>query len=201
MTVRRRTTVRRWITVRQRMTVRRWTAKAGLVAVVSLTLVACGSDDPGSAVAEASAVQVPSTTSPTSSPSTSTPSPSSSTAGIPTSTDGTTAATSPPRPTKTASASPSSPASRPAAASEFVRVVRAKVPEVAAGRTDKEIRGIAQRACRGLARGDSADDLIAQTRTLGTLDAEATDFATASELIKLAIDTDCPDQAGRVDDF
>ena len=182
------------------MTVRRWAAKAGLVAAVSLALASCGSDDPGSAVAEASAVQVPSATSLTASPSTSTPSPASSTAAVPTSTDGTTAATSTPRPTKTASASPSSPASRPAA-SEFVRVVRAKVPEVAAGRTDKEIRGIAQRACRGLARGDSADNLIAEARTLGTLDAEATDFATASELIKLAIDTDCPDQAGRVDEF
>lgn len=194
-------TVRRSMSVRRSMTVRRWTAKAGLVAAVSLALASCGSDDPGDAVAEASAVQVPSATSATASPSTSAPSPSSSTTPGPTSTEGTTAATATPQPTKTASASSSSPASSPAAASEFVRVVRAKVPEVAAGRTDKEIRGIAQRACRGLARGDSADDLVAETRTLGTLDAEATDFATASELIKLAIDTDCPDQAGRVDEF
>jgi hypothetical protein len=43
--------------------------------------------------------------------------------------------------------------------------------------------------------------VIAETRTLGTADAEATDEATARELVKLAIDTVCLDQAKRVDEF
>jgi hypothetical protein len=42
---------------------------------------------------------------------------------------------------------------------------------------------------------------VAETRSLGTPDAEATDQATARELVKLAIDTTCPDQDRRVDEF
>jgi hypothetical protein len=83
----------------------------------------------------------------------------------------------------------------------FVAVVRDKLPAVAADRRDEEIGQIAEQACAGLSGGKSADEVVAQARTLGTVDAEATDHATARELIKLAIDTVCPDQAKRVDDF
>jgi len=94
------------------------------------------------------------------------------------------------------------PAPDPAGGAEsFVATVRAQVPDVAAGRSDAEIAAIATTACRGLAAGDSADDITAAAQSLGTLDAEATDQATARELVKLAIDTSCPDQAPRVDEF
>jgi hypothetical protein len=97
------------------------------------------------------------------------------------------------------SSSPSTTGTRGTA--EFVRVVRARVAEVAAGRTTAEIAAIAVRACAGLRAGRPAEDIQAEARTLGRLDAEATDDATARELVKLAIDTVCLDQAGRVDDF
>lgn len=83
----------------------------------------------------------------------------------------------------------------------FVAVVRDKLPAVAADRRDEEIGLIAEEACAGLSGGKSADEVVAQARTLGTVDAEATDHATARELIKLAIDAVCPNQAKRVDDF
>jgi len=58
------------------------------------------------------------------------------------------------------------------------------------------------RACAGLrARTNSAEDVQAEARSLGTLDAEATGGATARELVKLAVDTVCLDQAGRVPEF
>jgi hypothetical protein len=82
-----------------------------------------------------------------------------------------------------------------------VRVVRARVPDVASGRSTAEIAAIATTACRSLRAGRSADDVQAEARSLGTLDAEATDDATARELVKLAIDTTCLDQAKRVDEF
>jgi hypothetical protein len=82
-----------------------------------------------------------------------------------------------------------------------VAVVRAKIPEVARGRTNKEIAAVALRACVGLAAGRSADQIVAEAQSLGTVDATATDQATARELVKLAIDTVCPDQAARVDEF
>jgi Protein of unknown function (DUF732) len=102
--------------------------------------------------------------------------------------------------------SPEAPTTAPrtAAASRtagFVEVVRGKVPEVAVDRRDQEIQAIADSACADLAAGKEADDIVADTRSLGTLDAEATDQATARELIKLAIDTTCPEQAKRVDEF
>ncbi len=84
---------------------------------------------------------------------------------------------------------------------EFVRVVRARVPEVAAGRSTAGIAAIATTACRSLRAGRPAEQVQAEARSLGTLDAEATDDATARELVKLAIDTTCLDQAGRVDEF
>jgi hypothetical protein len=84
---------------------------------------------------------------------------------------------------------------------EFVRVVRSRVPEVAAGRSNAQIAAIATTACRSLRAGRPADAVQAEARSLGTLDAEATDDATARELVKLAIDTTCLDQAPRVDEF
>ncbi|MBG0564150.1 DUF732 domain-containing protein [Actinoplanes aureus] len=106
-------------------------------------------------------------------------------------------------------AEPGAAKSQPAAASGtaqaalegFVEVVRSSVPEVAAERSDEEIQAVADSACADLAAGKAAHDVVTATRSLGTLDAEATDQATARELIKLAIDTTCPDQAGRVDEF
>ncbi|MEU4624704.1 hypothetical protein AB0G04_32620 [Actinoplanes sp. NPDC023801] len=85
--------------------------------------------------------------------------------------------------------------------SEFPRVVRDRLPEIAEGRQDPELQAIADTACDDLAAGKSAGAIIVVTRTLGTLDAEATDHATARELVKLAIDTTCFEQRGRVDEF
>ncbi|WP_146246736.1 hypothetical protein [Actinoplanes xinjiangensis] len=82
-----------------------------------------------------------------------------------------------------------------------MRVVRAQLADIAAGRSDADIQAVADTACAGLAAGRSTDEIVDSTRSLGTLDAEATDHATARELIKLAIDTTCFDQRGRVDEF
>jgi predicted small lipoprotein YifL len=98
------------------------------------------------------------------------------------------------------------PASSPAppvesASAGFVDVVRAKLPDIAVDRRDEELQAVADRACAALADGTGADAIVAETRSLGTPDAEATDQATARELVKLAIDTTCPDQDRRVDEF
>ena len=95
-----------------------------------------------------------------------------------------------------------SPGAAPVADSrEFVTTVREALPDVAANRTDDEITALATGICAGLAGGDPADDLVATTRSLNTADAEATDHATARELIKLAIDVACPEHAARVTEF
>lgn len=102
------------------------------------------------------------------------------------------------------SAAPSAAASQGAGTAprvEFVDIVRSRLPEVAVDRRDEEIEAIATRACTALADGTDAETIVAETRSLGTLDAEAADHATARELVKLAIDTICPDQAARVDEF
>lgn len=83
----------------------------------------------------------------------------------------------------------------------FVATVRTLVPEAAADRGDDEIAGVAERACASLAAGTEAGGVVAGTRSLGTVDAEAVDQATARELVRLAIDTVCPDQDRRVDEF
>ena len=106
-----------------------------------------------------------------------------------------------PAPEESGEEATAQPSAEPTAAEQFVSVVRAQVPDVAAGRTDDEITEIATAACRGLEEGAPADEVTAAAQSLGTLDAEATDQATARELIKLAIDTVCPDQAARVDEF
>ena len=95
----------------------------------------------------------------------------------------------------------SAPAATPGGTDAFVSTVRQALPEVAADRRDEEIAAIAEQACSALAGGEDADTVVAGTRTLGTLDAEATDHATARELIKLAIDTVCPGRGGRADEF
>jgi Protein of unknown function (DUF732) len=109
-----------------------------------------------------------------------------------------------PGPATTAPAEPSAQSATPApatASAAFAEVVRDRVPEVAVDRRDEEIQAIADQACADLAGGKDADAVVAATRSLGTADAEATDQATARELIKLAIDTTCPDQDRRVDEF
>lgn len=83
----------------------------------------------------------------------------------------------------------------------FVAAVRQALPEVAADRRDEEVAAVADQACSALAGGEDADAVVTRTRTLGTLDAEATDQATARELIKLAIDTVCPGQDPRAGEF
>ena len=121
-------------------------------------------------------------------------------------------ATAAPKPSPSRSASPSPRTPAPSASTltsatgnggtaGFVRVVRSKVPDVAAGRSTAEIAAIATTACRSLRLGRSANRITVDARSLGTLDAEATDEATARELVKLAIDTTCIDQAARVDEF
>ncbi len=87
------------------------------------------------------------------------------------------------------------------AVEEFVATVRQKVPDVASGRADEEIASVAELACQGLAAGTTPDQLVALVQTLGTLDTEATDQATARELVKLALDTSCPEHSAKVDDF
>ncbi len=84
---------------------------------------------------------------------------------------------------------------------EFVTAVRDGLDDVAAGRTDDELGLLGGLLCDRLAAGDTADAVVARARSLDTADAEAIDHATARELIKLAIDTVCLDQAGRVDEF
>jgi len=108
-----------------------------------------------------------------------------------------------PAPVTTPAATPATSASvREAVGPDaFVAGVRRSLPEVAADRRDEEITAIAAKACTALAGGEDADAVVAGTRTLGTPDAEATDEATARELVKLAIDTVCPDQDRRVDEF
>lgn len=108
----------------------------------------------------------------------------------------------------TTAASPAAPTDPPAQqgtgaepAAQFVSVVRDRVPEVAVDRRDDEIAAVAEQACASLADGTDADAIVERTRSLGTADAEAVDQATARELIKLAIDTVCPDQDRRVDEF
>lgn len=107
----------------------------------------------------------------------------------------------PSTPDETPSASASASPSGTPDADEFLAVVRKQLPDVSSGRSDAEITAVAQLACQALAAGATADQLVAAVQSLGTLDAEATDQATARELVELAIDTTCPDQAGRVDEF
>jgi hypothetical protein len=106
-----------------------------------------------------------------------------------------------PPPAAATSAAPTKIVPTKVGANAFVSVVRARVPEVAAGRTDQEIQAIADTACADLTGGKDSDTIVDAARTLGTVDAEATDHATARELVKLAIDTTCLDQAPRVDEF
>jgi hypothetical protein len=89
----------------------------------------------------------------------------------------------------------------PAETAAFVAAVRAKLPAVARGRRDEEIALVAEQACAGLAADLPAGEIVTETRSLGTQDAQATDQATARELVKLAIDKVCRDQAKRAKDF
>ena len=152
---------------------KRWLAAAALV----LALGGCGDDDATTPVT----VPVPTVTS---------------TAPEPAATVTASAGASPVR-----SAAGASSVRAAAGPDAFVAAVRRALPEVAADRRDEEIAAVAEQACSELADGEDADTVVAHTRTLGTLDAQATDQATARELIKLAIDTVCPGQDRRVDEF
>jgi predicted lipid-binding transport protein (Tim44 family) len=77
----------------------------------------------------------------------------------------------------------------------FVTVVQRKLPELVMDHRDEEIGALAQQACASLAAGRSADAVVTEVRTFGT------DQASARELVKLAIDTVCPEQDRRVDEF
>jgi hypothetical protein len=119
-------------------------------------------------------------------------------------------AAAPPSARPSAAAPPAAPPSSPrpagddaadAGSAAFVAAVRDALPQIAADRRDEEIALIAEQACTGLSAGLTADQVVAETRTLGTEDAEATDQATARELIKLAIDRACLDQAARASQF
>ena len=109
-----------------------------------------------------------------------------------------TATSTAPEPAATVTASTGRSAAVPDA---FVAAVRRALPEVAADRRDEELAAVAEQACSELADGEDADTVVGHTQTLGTLDGQATDQATARELIKLAIDTVCPGQDRRVDEF
>jgi hypothetical protein len=154
---------------------RLWPAAA---AATVLMLGGCSDEPP--------AADAPTVAAPTAAPSTAAPS---------------TATPSTPAPSTPAAPAGESPGRTSSGTTGFVSVVRAQLAEVAADRSDDDIAAIARQACTSLAAGDDADAVIAATRSLGTADAEAVDQATARELIKLAIDTVCPDQDRRVDEF
>jgi hypothetical protein len=78
----------------------------------------------------------------------------------------------------------------------FVAGVRTRVPEVALDRRDEEIEEIAQQACAGLKGGKTAAAVVAQAAKLAGVDKPP-----AAELIKLAIDTVCPNQQDRAGEF
>jgi len=149
---------------------------------VVLVLAACGDDDEVKPADVPAPVPVESTATPDLTVTTTTP-----------------AAAKPAPATRKPTLKPAAPTGGGLAA--FVRVVQSRTPEIALDRRDAEIEAIAQQACASLAAGKKSDALVAETRALGTADAEATDQATARELIKLAIDTVCPDQRDRVDEF
>jgi hypothetical protein len=149
-------------------------ARLWLVAALLLTLGACG-DEPA---AEPATVPVPATSV--------APPPASPTTVARSRTTGPKAAA----PTRT---TPKAVAKADPAG--FVSVVQRELPELAMDHRDEEIAALAQQACASLAAGRSAGAVVAEVRTFGT------DQAGARELVKLAIDTVCPQQDRRVDEF
>ncbi|PRX22573.1 DUF732 domain-containing protein [Actinoplanes italicus] len=83
----------------------------------------------------------------------------------------------------------------------FVAVVREKLPELGEGRSDDEVQAMADVICNALAKDAKSEDVVDATRSLGSRDGVPIDYATANEVIKLAIDTSCPGQAPRVTEF
>ncbi|GAA4960401.1 hypothetical protein GCM10025331_59470 [Actinoplanes utahensis] len=83
----------------------------------------------------------------------------------------------------------------------FVGVVREKLPELGGGRGDEELQAMADVICNALAKDAKSGDVVDATRSMGSRDGTPIDHATANEVIKLAIDTSCPGQASRVDEF
>jgi len=73
--------------------------------------------------------------------------------------------------------------------------------DVSNGRTDQEIAAVAELACSALRSGTTPEELVALVRSLGSADATTVDEATARELVKLAIDRLCVDQAAQIDNY
>jgi hypothetical protein len=78
----------------------------------------------------------------------------------------------------------------------FVADVRSQVPQVAVDRRDEEIEEIAQQACPSLEADKKAAAVVTEVEEMAGVDK-----ATADKLIKLAIETVCPAQHGRADEF
>lgn len=78
----------------------------------------------------------------------------------------------------------------------FVADVRSQVPEVALDRRDEEIEEIARQTCAALSAGKKAAAVVTQAEELAGVDR-----ASAEKLIKLAIDTVCPAEQNRADEF
>ncbi|GAA3919080.1 DUF732 domain-containing protein [Actinoplanes auranticolor] len=77
----------------------------------------------------------------------------------------------------------------------FVAVVQRTMPDLALDRREDELATLAQRACAALAAGRSPAAVVAEVRAFGT------DRAGARQLIKLAVDTVCPEQERRAREF
>lgn len=73
----------------------------------------------------------------------------------------------------------------------FVAAVRDRLPIVAADRRDEEIEDIGRQICAARAARKPTGTVVAYARTLGTPDPDATDQASASELVRLADGTLC----------
>jgi hypothetical protein len=77
----------------------------------------------------------------------------------------------------------------------FVAVVQRTMPGLALDRREDELATLAQQACAALTAGRSAAAVVAEVRAFGT------DRAGARQLIRLAVDTVCPEQGRRAREF
>jgi hypothetical protein len=77
----------------------------------------------------------------------------------------------------------------------FVAVVQRDLPGLAMDHREDEIAALARQACAALAAGRSAGAVVAGARTFGVA------RASARALVRLAIDTVCPEQDRRLDEF
>ncbi|WP_305790214.1 DUF732 domain-containing protein [Symbioplanes lichenis] len=80
----------------------------------------------------------------------------------------------------------------------FVAAVQREFPALAVDRRDDELAALADQTCADLTAGRDSATVLAQVRTL---DPGAVDDRTARRLVHLAVDTVCPDQDRRIDEF